>query len=1686
MLLVALGSNWLSAATVTWDGGAGTGAWGTGTNWSTNSVPGNGDNLVFNAAAANSQYTITLGGTRTTLGMVFSSTGATGFTFTDSTTRSLTINGSGLVNNNANTQTFTNRISITVGATQNWNAASGDFSFAGTTTISNALTLSGANDFAFSGTTTIANTTGLTLTGSGTRTFSGTVVNSGGNRTFTNNGTGAVTLANVNLSNNNTGRTFTVAGTGNTSIAGTLANGGSGAGNLVKSGTGTLILSGTSSSYTGTTTVSQGTLQVNANAPSGSAGALGNATSAVVVNNASTGTNATGLLIGASGVTIGRNVTVANSGSGTTTLGGNFASGTGTFSGTVALNRSVSLNADGSSAITFSNTLSGAGGIAKTGTGTVVLSGANSFAGATTINAGVLNVRNATALGTTAGGTTVNSSGAALELQGGIAVGSEALALNGTGVSSGGALRNVSGNNSWAGNVTLATASSLVSAADTLTVSGGVSSTNQNLTIGGAGNITLSGTVGLGTGSVTKNDAGTLTLSGANTYSGGTTLNAGTLAVGNDSALGTGTLTANGGTLSATGAPRTLSNAVTAAGDFTIGGAQDLTLSGAIDLGGGTRTVTVSNSGTTTFSGVVGQPWYSSLAKDGAGRLVLSGANTFTGFVQVNAGTLALTNSNALGAAGTWNNVVANGATLELSNNINVVEGGFTVTGTGVGGVGAIRNLSGSNSLAGQIVLGGATTFTSTAGTLTLPSQVDVDSYALTLAGGGDYVFGNQIYGTGGSLNKTGAGTVTLSGANSYTGGTTIAAGTLVANNAVALGTAGNIAFTGGTLRYGTGVSTDYSARIVNGTGAIAVDTNGNNVTYAAALAGTNTGGLTKTGAGTLTLSAANAYTGATTVSAGTLNLQNASALGAGATATTVASGATLQLQGGISITGRDLNLGGTLQSVSGVNAWHDDIALTGNATILSSNAGQEFGVGKTDFSSVISMGSNTLTLGGSGDIRINSILGQSGDTGGVIKTGSGTVTFYGDRSYYTGTTDVRDGTLILDTLDDIYMPDVTILGDLVIGDGTGAANSAVVRFGDLASTNNKIVNTSNVTINADGLLDLNGRADRINSLTMTGGAVALGTTGTLTLYGNVTTNASAQTATISGNQFALSDSPSTIRTFTVADGAAASDLTIGAQVAFGGITKEGAGTMTLTGANIYGAATNVNAGVLNIQHGSALGATAGATTVANGAQLQVQGGIAVGNETLNLNGTGLGATGALRNISGDNSWAGPVVLASASRINSDAGTLTLNGTLTGVGHALGVGGSGNTTINGAIGTGNGTLNKDGSGTLVLAGNNTYSGVTTVTSGVLNIRSNDALGSTLAGTTVQSGAALQLQNGIAVGNEALSLSGTGVSNDGALRNISGSNTYGGAVTVASASTRINSDAGTLTLANTVALGSNTLTVGGAGNTTVSGQVTGASSSNLAKDGSGTLTLSNGSNTFAGNVAVTGGTLATGTDNALNSSSIDVTVGAGAELDLVAYAQTIGTLAGLGNVEFGSGGTLNLATGTSFFEGSFSGSGTIVVGAGVTLRLGADFYAPGVNITLAGGTLEVYGSTSEFGTLALTGNSIIDFAASLDSSILFSNVSLGSYSLAVAGWTNTQDFFLSTNNPGAQGVPPLNQISFGPSGGPPWTGDNTAWQSWDNQITPVPEPSTYGALLMGAGLALLGYRRWRRRRAAPVS
>ena len=230
-----------------------------------------------------------------------------------------------------------------------------------------------------------------------------------------------------------------------------------------------------------------------------------------------------------------------------------------------------------------------------------------------------------------------------------------------------------------------------------------------------------------------------------------------------------------------------------------------------------------------------------------------------------------------------------------------------------------------------------------------------------------------------------------------------------------------------------------------------------------------------------------------------------------------------------------------------------------------------------------------------------------------------------------------------------------------------------------------------------------------------------------------------------------------------------------------GSITKSGTGTLTLSGTNTYTGTTTVSAGILNVQNASGLGGTGTGTTVSSGATLQLQGGISIGAETLSISGTGAaGQNGALVNVSGTNNYAGLLTLGAAATISSDSGTLNLTnaGTITGAGFGLTLTGAGSGSIASIIGTTSGTLTKSGTGTWTLTGANTYTGSTSINAGILNIQNATALGTTFSGTTIASGATLQLQGGITIGAETLTLSGTGAAGQtGALVNVSGTNSY---------------------------------------------------------------------------------------------------------------------------------------------------------------------------------------------------------------------------------------------------------------------------------------------------------------------
>ena len=223
------------------------------------------------------------------------------------------------------------------------------------------------------------------------------------------------------------------------------------------------------------------------------------------------------------------------------------------------------------------------------------------------------------------------------------------------------------------------------------------------------------------------------------------------------------------------------------------------------------------------------------------------------------------------------------------------------------------------------------------------------------------------------------------------------------------------------------------------------------------------------------------------------------------------------------------------------------------------------------------------------------------------------------------------------------------------------------------------------------------------------------------------------------------------------------------------GLDKLGRGTLVLTGANSYSGLTDIQAGVVEIRNGAALGVGDGlgptGTRVRTDAALEIASGITVANEALTLSGTGIANGGAMRSLSGSNAWNGPITLEATSRINTDAGTLTIGGQIGGAGRDLTIGGGGNTIVNGVIGTGPGTLTHDGAGTLTLNGANSFTGLTTNIGGTL--ANNGSLSGGVSNAAIFTNAgtvAGGLANALTATNLATGAIQQGVTNGGAFTN----------------------------------------------------------------------------------------------------------------------------------------------------------------------------------------------------------------------------------------------------------------------------------------------------------------------------
>lgn len=953
---------------------------------------------------------------------------------------------------NAVGETFTiaSGVDFTLQLSANGNAGNyeplrGDFSLAAAdstlTWNPESVTYSGAIDGA--GAFTL-NATGETLICSGTHTYSGptsivagrlqgaTLNGLSGSSAFTIASPGELSLTasnsigslsglsgTVNLGG---GSTLTTGGDStNTSFAGAIIGAG---GQLVKTGTGTFILSGTSNSYSGGTTIAQGAVEAIANGAFGSGaifltddgtslilndgitltapnniGLPGNASFKGYFSiNSGTATiqsiiqapgqlvkTGSGILVlsatgsdysGGTEVDVGRLVLAASSNLATSI--GPIGSGTLTMhNAEVALSSGISIEnaislpdtgtfiVDSGTAI-FAGSISGVGSMIKSGGGTLNLSGSNPFEGAVDVSNGILQFGSDNPFS--------DSTFVVLDASGTLDLNDHSKTI---------------GTLSGAGNVDLGTGTLSINSGDT-TYSGIITGTGQ-VELGGAG-----GTV--------------FQFSGQSTYSGTTTLRTTEQLTLNVSSTGSVTSGPVGvGTLSVED-----SCTITLGDGVTIANTLDFT---------GTMLLSIAGGNTGTLSGVL-QGTGGNILTTGAGTLVMSGSNTYTGGAVLGSGAVILASDSALGSGDALLGTVLVGVNngISVSNNMGIVNTGTFLIGTGNTGTlsGALTGtgslvkegagvlvLSGTNSTySGSTGISAGTLQAGTANAFSLNSAVSLENVSgailsldghnntiATLSGGGNsggnvsLGSGNLTFGTAadtsyagvvagtGKLIKQGTGSFTYTGVGTYTGGTDINAGSIALSETNALGS-GTITMQDGTeLILGPDISLSNGVALNGGN---TIQTLSGDVTMSGVLSGA-TGALTKTGGGKLILSGANTYAGNTTVSGGTFAVN-----GSITSDTTIGSSSKLMGTGGI--TG-DVVVNGTTAPGASIGT----LTITGNYT-QADNSTLEIEISPSDNDKLIVSGN--VVIGNNVTFALQPAVGAYADgTQYEIVTAGGSVT---------------------------------------------------------------------------------------------------------------------------------------------------------------------------------------------------------------------------------------------------------------------------------------------------------------------------------------------------------------------------------------------------------------------------------------------------------------------------------------------------------------------------------------------------------------------------------------------------------------------------------------------------------------------------------------------------------------------
>ena len=802
-------------------------------------IGNNGANATILTAAGTGTTILT--GANTYTGTTNINTGATiqignaGTSGNLSASGAVSDNGT-LVFNRTDTQTVANVISGTGAVTQAGTGTiklSGLNTFTGIATLNANTTVQAANTNALgTGVLVLKNGTTLSSDSATARTLANSSFTFDGNTTLgdaTNNG--ALTFSGNGTLTGNRALAINSAVT----ISGVIGDGG-GTFGLTKNGSGTLTVSGINT-YGGATVINSGTYQISTNATAGSANSdfTVNSGGTFYLNNS-----------GQTGAVRAKSVTL-NGGTILQTLANDVKENV-TNALTSASGSSVITQVNASakfSFLTFGSFARTAGstllirGEAEAGLKTQVIfttapSGAqlvNSALLGSFINA-VSSAADATDIstynGTSVAAVTSTSQGANASFTGGATTNYKFTGAIGQTATANANSVNLGTGSSINGAQTLNVTSGMILATDDTNIGG---TTAGTLAFGSAeGIVYVSGLTGAGktltigsviTGSNATNGltftggvngAGTLVLNGANTYTGDTIINAGTLTLGNSLALQNSTLNYNN-----QGSTSTLSfGTLTTATLGSLKGSQSLALNNTIPTAVA-LTVGNNNAVNDTYAGVLSGN--GSLTKVGTGIQTLSGVNTYTGATTITTGTLQVDGSTAadstvdVGTAGslTGSGAVNGNTTLTGSGVINkssgIIAGTLAVTGGNWNGSGSVTGAT--NSSSDTFTIGNSANLTANGGLNVTGGTLAAGNSASTITGSVNYTsssssnFGGVIAGNGKTLiMNNGASILTLSGTNTYGGATTVSGGKLTIASTGSINSSSGVSIAGGNFNY--------------------------------------------------------------------------------------------------------------------------------------------------------------------------------------------------------------------------------------------------------------------------------------------------------------------------------------------------------------------------------------------------------------------------------------------------------------------------------------------------------------------------------------------------------------------------------------------------------------------------------------------------------------------------------------------------------------------------------------------------------------------------------------------------------------------------------------------------------------------------------------------------------------------